>query len=475
MKHKIVWTIAGSDPSSGAGIQTDLKTFQQLGIHGCSIITAITAQNNNQLTHIHYLPPDSINQQIKSLKQDLLPSAIKIGMLGTSETISTITPFLKKFNGFVILDPVLKSSSGKNLFCGNLKNYLCNLKNLISQVDIITPNVSEAEILTGTTLNSHEAIQDSASKILNLGAKHVLIKGGHFKQDEFSQDYWTNGHESCWLSNPRLKSANYRGTGCTLSSAIAAFLTLGHEMKDALVLAKMYINRKIRLADFSSWTEEQIDLPFLSSQPNHNIPLKFIKYDQIGLYPIVDSVMWMEKLLPLGIKTLQLRIKNKNGTSLENEIKAGIQLAKKWGANLFINDYWELALKLNAFGVHLGQQDLNTANIPALRKAGIRLGISTHCYYEVARAHAIQPSYIAIGPIYPTTSKIMPFLPQGIEKLTHWQRILNYPLVAIGGINQTNFLEIISTKVQGIAMISAITEAKDPILAAKKLVTQAKR
>jgi hydroxymethylpyrimidine kinase/phosphomethylpyrimidine kinase/thiamine-phosphate diphosphorylase len=192
---------------------------------------------------------------------------------------------------------------------------------------------------------------------------------------------------------------------------------------------------------------------------------------EIGLYPIVDSSHWLEKLLPLGVKTIQLRIKDKEGVELENEIKRSVALAKKYQANLFINDYWELAIRYNAHGVHLGQEDLDTANIEMIHNSGLYLGISTHSDAEVARAHALKPSYIAFGPIFPTTSKVMSSPAQGINQLKRLRhQLLNYPLVAIGGITLERLPEVLATHVDGIAVISAITQAEDPIAMTKKLM-----
>jgi hydroxymethylpyrimidine kinase/phosphomethylpyrimidine kinase/thiamine-phosphate diphosphorylase len=192
---------------------------------------------------------------------------------------------------------------------------------------------------------------------------------------------------------------------------------------------------------------------------------------EIGLYPIVDNSQWLEKLLPLGIKTIQLRIKNKENSELENEIKRSVALAKKYQANLFINDYWELAIRYNANGVHLGQEDLDTANIEMIRNAGLCFGISTHSDAEVARADALKPSYIAFGSIFPTTSKVMPYPAQGIQQLKRLRhQLLNYPLVAIGGINLERLPEVLAAHVDGIAVISAITQAENPIEMAKKLI-----
>jgi len=482
MKQEIVWTIAGSDSSGGAGIQADLKTFQNLGVHGCSVITAVTAQNNQAIQKIEFISGKSIESQIQSLNHDFFPKAIKIGMLGNLSILEKVLDYLRTYSGYVVLDPIILSSSGNHLVDTDITNYISQIKKIFSLVDVITPNISEAENILGRNIKSHQDVENAASEILSLGAKSVLIKGGHFQQDHFSQDYWTNGLESFWLSNKRYPDRNYRGTGCTLSSAITACLALGYTIKDAIVIAKMYVNRGIRLAEImhddaallnhSAWPQEEVDLPYMTQQPIHEVPEKFIACGALGLYPVVDSIDWIKKLLPLGVKTIQLRIKNKYGIELEKEIKESINIAKKYHAKLFINDYWELAITLGAYGVHLGQEDLNTADINKIRKANLRLGISTHCYYEVARAHAFNPSYIACGPIFPTTSKIMSFAPLGISQLKRWRQTLHYPLVAIGGINIKNINDVLQTSVNGIALISAITQAQDPIDATNKLLSR---
>lgn len=190
----------------------------------------------------------------------------------------------------------------------------------------------------------------------------------------------------------------------------------------------------------------------------------------IGLYPVVDSVDWVKWLLPIGVTSIQLRIKNKHGIELEHEISESIKIAKEYDARLFINDYWEIALKHDAYGVHLGQEDINTADINLIRNAGLRLGISTHNEDEIARAYALKPSYLACGPVYPTTSKIMPHQPLGIHQLKEYQQSLNYPIVAIGGIAMHNIKNVLATSVNGIALISAITKAHDPIHATQQLL-----
>lgn len=191
----------------------------------------------------------------------------------------------------------------------------------------------------------------------------------------------------------------------------------------------------------------------------------------LGLYPVIDTTAWLKRLLPLGITTVQLRIKDGIKKEIEAEIVQGIALARLYSVRLFINDYWECAIQHGAYGVHLGQEDIARADVEKIRAAGLRLGVSTHSQAEIECAEAIRPSYIAYGPIFHTTTKIVSAAPQGLAQLAHWQNTLNYPLVAIGGITQENIGQVLKTQVSGIALISAITQAADPEETTRQLLT----
>ena len=476
----IAWTIAGSDSSGGAGIEADLKTFHQLGVHGCSLITALTAQNTKSVAHIALTSTDTMTAL---LRNNPAPSAIKIGMLGSEPIINCVKAFLSNYSGHVVMDPVMVSSSGVNLFSSTLSEYVYQMQSLFAFIDVLTPNIPEAEILSGQTILSSQDVIIAAEKLLAQGVKSVLIKGGHANGNDYCHDYWMDHGNQFWLTSRRHHGNNYRGTGCVMSSAITAALACGYDIMDALVIANMYCQRGIRLAhhlgehavllSHFGWPSEQTDLPYLSTAPITKQPKIFpdCGASPLGVYPVVDDVEWVRKLLPLGIKTIQLRIKDKTGIQLERQIQESIALANRYQARLFINDYWELALKYHAYGVHLGQSDLHSADVTALHNAGLRLGVSTHCYYEIARAHALHPSYLACGPIYHTTSKQMPFQPQGISQLVYWRKMLNYSLIAIGGIGLSQLREVAATKVDGIAMISAVTKANDWEAVTREMIT----
>ena len=484
-QHKLIaWTIAGSDSGGGAGIQADLATFRDFGVHGCSVITALTAQNSFAVGHIEPTPRKNFAAQINALDSDMLPRAIKLGMLATSDVVASVAKYLEGYSGFVVCDPVLHASSGASLLEGDAKKIL--LEKLLPRVDLLTPNRAEAEALLGRSLCDLREVEQGAKDLVAMGARSVLITGGHFEMVNNRRfDYWTDGQEGCWLSGENIATVHTHGTGCTLSAAIAAAIARGFLLADALVLAKMYVTRGLRDAvqigggpgavAHSGWPNRIEDLPVLSRGFTSNTQLHFPDCDgELGLYPVVDSVEWIARLLPLGIKTIQLRIKNKNtdDAELERQIAEAVILSRRYGARLFINDYWQLALKYRAYGVHLGQEDLDKADLSAIANAGLRLGVSNHSYYELARAHGIRPSYLALGPIFPTTTKQMKFSEQGVDQLREWVHLLKpaYRLTAIGGINIERAGTIAATGVGSVALVSAITQAHDYTAATKKLI-----
>ena len=183
---------------------------------------------------------------------------------------------------------------------------------------------------------------------------------------------------------------------------------------------------------------------------------------RLGLYPVVDSLLWIERLLAAGVTTIQLRIKELDDAQVEQDIAAAIALGKRYQARLFINDYWRLAIKHGAYGVHLGQEDLETADLAAIQQAGLRLGVSTHDEKELAIAKAVRPSYIAMGHIFPTQTKQMPSSPQGLTVLKQMvDNTPDYPTVAIGGISIERVPAVLATGVGSVAVVSAITLSDD--------------
>ena len=189
-----------------------------------------------------------------------------------------------------------------------------------------------------------------------------------------------------------------------------------------------------------------------------------------GFYPVVADAAWVRQLLDWGVRTIQLRFKAAGHTpeEIEREVKAAVEAGRKVpGAQVFINDHWQQALAAGAYGVHLGQEDLDSADLDALRRAGVRLGLSSHTPAEMQRARALQPSYLAIGPVYPTTLKVMPYEPVGLARLKAWAaQAAPCPVVAIGGISLERIAGVMACGVDGVAVVSAVTLAADPRQAA---------
>jgi hydroxymethylpyrimidine/phosphomethylpyrimidine kinase len=244
----IAVTIAGSDSSGGAGIQADLKTFAAFGVYGASVITALTAQNTQGVSAIHDVPADFIAAQIDAVFSDLDIAAVKIGMLSQAAAIEAVAQSLARHRAKnIVLDPVMVASSGDRLLAPGAVELL--RRELIPRALIVTPNLPEAAALTGASPARNEAeMEIQVREILAFGARHVLIKGGHGEGEE-SVDLLIGQGEVVRLSARRIATKNTHGTGCTLSSAIAAGLAKGRDVVTACQEAKAYVTATIAHAD----------------------------------------------------------------------------------------------------------------------------------------------------------------------------------------------------------------------------------
>lgn len=604
-----VWTIAGSDSGGGAGIQADLATIQDLGCHGCCVITTVTAQSSVAVTLVEPVSAAMLMAQLSTLLSDLPPKAIKIGLLADQTQVALLADWIASFKIHypsvpVIVDPVMVASCGDALAVDNCQDIKSAAKSALDfkpfkgLIDLITPNVLELGRLTHSDVSTKAQFAAVALALSQSLDCSVLAKGGdvsfgstdilddtHAKtHDNTHAQTQANAHKSngwdlelaedylvcrqvrassklhqngCfWLASQRVNTRHNHGSGCTLSSAIAAVLAQGFVLQDAVVVAKAYVSQglsaaiglgqgpgplartgwpndvsryaKINLCDgnfishhLNQYLDVRSDLVAtvlfatdqataqvrIASTPPQNIlshGFKVLDAD-LGVYPVVSDLIMLESLLAAGVKTVQLRIKtdiseltsavpaesdlgksalgrcesgkSKSGepeligSELEAKIQTAIALGKHFNAQLFINDHWQLAIKHHAFGVHLGQEDLAVTDLAVIQAAGLALGLSSHSYFELLLAHQYSPSYIALGHIFPTTTKQMPSAPQGLAKLTHYVALLqdHYPLVAIGGIDLTNLVKVKATGVGNIAVVRAITKAKDPVAAFAEL------
>ena len=503
MKRKpIIWTLSGSDCSGGAGIAADIKTGHALGVEVCHLITANTVQNSTKLVAVNPVDVAILQQQVDLLNEDKTPTVIKIGLLANTVQVTWLVGVLALFKAKncrlkVIYDPVGQASVGGKFSSLSVDD----LTPLLALVDVITPNSIEAQMLANTThVNSNKLAQ----VIQSLGVNSVIIKGGHSLTPEASDspycfDYCLHtltDEDSSKMSqddtieyglfSPKVDTYYSHGGGCSFATALAAFIAHGHLVRDAFTLTKAFINQGLvanqkkqdhyGAFEQTMWPTQPQYFPAISTRINkkHTERPAFkplgIKREidnpsaqKLGLYPVIDSLYWLERLLPLGLNIIQLRVKNKSGEELSKIIKQAVIMSKPYNTRLFINDYWQLAIEHGAYGVHIGQEDLQTTPLDIIHQAGLRLGISTHGCYEFLFAQQLKPSYLAIGAIYPTKTKNMTGQIQGVENLAHILKLAtDIPVVAIGGINHERAPEVLATSVDSIAVVTAITEADNP-------------
>jgi hydroxymethylpyrimidine/phosphomethylpyrimidine kinase len=244
-RYPRVLSIAGSDSGGGAGIQADLKTFAALGCFGMTAITAITAQNTLGVRAIHGLPLQLLRDQIDAVIDDIGVDAVKIGMLHAPDIVRTVAEAIDR-HGLtqVVFDPVMVATSGAVLIDQTAVQVL--VRELFPRVALITPNLDEAALLVGYPLLSERDLDRAAHTLLDQGARAVLLKGGHMPGDQVADLLLTRSGEKTWMRAPRIDSANTHGTGCTLSSAIAAHLALGAPLTEAVQLARDFVRQALR-------------------------------------------------------------------------------------------------------------------------------------------------------------------------------------------------------------------------------------
>lgn len=461
----IIWSIAGTDSGGGAGLAADQRAADAFGVHCCTVVAGITAQSTTEVTHIEATPPAVLQAQLATLAADMPPRVIKTGLLGSADNVRVLARFVDQLREerplALVVDPVLRASTGAALADAELRAAYCEL--LLPRATVITPNQAEAVALLGDDFSGDIPSQSLALRAL--GCEAVVITGGDAgavgRHESLSMDWLDSPHAQGWLSLPRENTPHNHGTGCTFASALAAALALGWVLADAAVLAKMAATHALRHARAvgrgvgpviarEGFGVDPSLLPRLSldskapagwtTRPRGQAP---------GVYAIVDSAERVRQCVDAGARTVQLRIKRPSITPADDptwrqQLAAEIQLAQSAadaaGATLYINDHWQHALANGARALHLGQEDLLSLSpaehvqLAEARNQGVALGLSSHSLWELCRAHTLLPDYIACGPVWPTTTKDMPWHPQGLHNLAWWAHMAPAPVVAIGGI-----------------------------------------
>ncbi len=445
-------------------------------MHLCPVVAAITAQNSQAVTQVLPVAPEVLDAQLAALADDLPPAAIKTGLLGGPEQVAVVARWVERLRErrpdlALVVDPVLRSSTGA-AFAGEatLRAYR---DLLLPRATLLTPNRREALRLAGLPDSADAPTLAAARQAL--GAASVWVTGGDegAAQPAWSLDWVQTGLASGWLALPRVVTPHTHGTGCTFASSAAAAMALGFVAPDALVLAKMATTHALRrgyaagqgagpVAAGAGFGADPTLMPIMGWGDDFDFDSCLRRWDagqrpissentDLGLYAIVDSAARVQNVLQAGVHTVQLRIKTPDDadaawfTRLEAELQSALTACRAAGATLVVNDHWRIAHALAQrdpgaaphLALHLGQEDLHTlgtAGRAALAATGLQLGISSHSLWELARARSLQPWYAACGPVWPTLTKDMPWVPQGLDNLAWWVHMAGAPVVAIGGI-----------------------------------------
>ena len=511
-------SIAGSDPSGGAGLQADLKTFSALGVYGATAITAVTVQNTAGVKYVHALPPQVVYDQIVTVMEDIMPDAVKIGMVNDAETLDAIVRALTLHRPrFLVVDPVMVATSGCALMQADALQVM--EERLLPMADIVTPNLPEAWTLAGTD----SSVDEAAQAILRLGVKALLIKGGH-AEGTTKTDYLyvsdDDGVKRTEFSSATVDTFNTHGTGCTLSSAIAAMLARGHGMEEAVRQAKMYLTEALKAgADVvvghghgpvchfyddaviryygykvirssgsevirSSGSEvirssgyKVIRSNRKTVKPNNLKTLKsklqFITHFT-DRYSYLDSAMMA---LEGGCRWIQLRMKDADEAEIERTARQILPECRRRGAVFIIDDHVELVKRVGADGVHLGKNDMPVDEAQHILGDEFIIGGTANTFEDIQRLAAQGADYIGCGPFRFTTTKknLAPMLGiEGYENIVSLMKThgINLPIVAIGGITYDDIPQVMATGVTGIALSGSVLRADNPVEEMRKIAIQ---
>ena len=477
----IVWSIAGNDSGGGAGLSADARAAAAFGVHLCPVVAAITAQNSRAVTRVAPVAPDLLDAQLAALAGDMLPAAVKTGLLGSADNVAVVARWIDRLRArgpvALVIDPVLGATTGAAFADDAVLRAYREL--LLPRATLVTPNEREAWRLVGDVGGTADQVPTEATipalaqAMRARGAQTVAITGGDSAHAPgLALDWIDTPHARGWLALPRIATRHTHGTGCTFATSAACALALGFAAADALVLAKMATAHAIDgghaagqgagpVAAGAGFGALPARLPLMAWDENFDFDscsrllggrqsLVSSKSEPIGLYAIVDTAERVRQVVQAGVCTVQLRVKTPDApdaawrAALRESIVQSLAACRAAGATLVVNDHWRLAAELaggdrRQLAVHLGQEDLlalGAAGRLELAASGLRLGISSHSLWELCRARALAPWYVACGPVWPTLTKAMPWQPQGLDNLAWWVHMAGVPVVAIGGILQ---------------------------------------
>lgn len=469
-----------------------------------TIVTALTAQSHLGVAAVESVAFSMLEAQWQAAEFDGLPDAVLIGWLPpNAELIRWVKKKVMGLGCPIIWDPVIKATEvldkkDTDLASKQQKGFdaaIHAIRELIPVVTVMTPSLAEARWLAMD--NTFDALE-AGRQLQKQGAHTVMVSGG----DSHTNTPWitdiivsqphSNQPETCVLPEFALHQQalfqnkirkHAHGTGSQLAAAIAVHIARGERLYDALLMGALAARESLKNAHFHFGS--QLDVQFSGDEsyygntlaaplPNDGdewplitavdeLPIEnsetvteFPRVSALGLYALSDNLEHLDSLIKLKVDTIQWRVKEKN-TKYQYNAAIALQCCRDADIPFWLNDDWQLALTLKPDGVHLGQEDMSTADLNALRTAGIAIGISTHTQWEIARARAINPSYIAFGPVFPPLSKRLKYPPLGRSQLRQWhQRYSSWPHTCIGGIVPSNARDVAATGIDSFAIVTCL-------------------
>jgi len=442
-------TIAGVDPTGGAGVFADLRAFAAAGVPASAVVTAVTAQNARGVSAVHAIPASVVRAQLDAAIADRRPAAVKTGMLATAEIVRTVAEAVRG-HGFseLVVDPVLAASAGGSLLDADAWEPL--LVDLIPLARVVTPNVAEAAALTGLAVRSVGDARTAAHELLRRGARAVIVKGGHLPGA--AVDLLVTADGDVPFSGERI-GGHVRGTGCTFASILAARIALGDDLVAAAGAAKAYVAALLRAADADGLRRA----------------LRLYLIADSGLMTPLDLPAAVEAAVRGGVRIVQLRAKGLDTLAqiaLARELAA---LCHRAGAMFVVNDRLDVTIASGADGIHVGHQgveDIAPADARRALGADAIVGVSVGSPEEARDAEAAGASYVSAGPMFATATKSDAGPAAGVALLRAVRAATNLPLVVIGGITADRSAELIGAGADGVCVASAILRAPDPEAAA---------
>lgn len=448
-----VMSIAGFDQSSGAGVTADIKTFESCRVYGLGVSSAITFQNQNEYLGTKWMPPGEIIRQCEVSFREFSPSFVKIGLIESFDSLDQIVTYLTTAlpKVKIIWDPILKASAGFRFHDGEKAS---RLQDILDKIYLITPNTDELETLFG----SHPDVA-RLQEIARESRLNILWKGGH-NAETLASDRLITGDKVYTFSVTRGTSGKH-GTGCVLSSAIASYLTLGYPLPEACRHGQRYVSNFIGSNDTNLGMHHQVKATGIAVDLAR-IPLQYITDYKEGV-SIPEQV---EAVCRGGCRWVQLRMKEATREEFTRVGRIVKEICRRHGALFLVNDNVDIALELDADGVHLGKEDMNPLEARKILGYTKIIGGTCNTFEDVVARFRQQVDYIGLGPFTYTSTKkrLSPIL--GIEG---YRNILDacrkagihIPIHAIGGIRENDIQPILSTGVTGIALSSLLKNSDD--------------